>query len=491
MIHSPTHTSGSQDNYSHSSPESWTSVTLYAIAAIALGYALQIHDARNDLPAMLWLTAGVLATIGGLFIPRIGWLESSREHVVTVVVVAGLSFQLWNLLTATFLLSATASIVTIVLVALSFVIALMLSRSPLTRRVLLPLFLVIHFCLGVFVIRQTPAPAIDVYLFHKQAIDAVMHGINPHAGTIPNIYNNTNFYGPGIVQDGRVQIGFPYPPLSLLFSLAGYLMAGDHRYSILAAVFITAALLAYLRFGIMGVFAALIFLTTPRIFYLIELGWSDPFVVLLLVVTVFVACRKSKLLPWALGLLLAIKQYTVFVLPFSLFLLPQPVDWREFERMMLKAIVLAALLTLPMLLWNPHGFLRDVILFQFRQPFRLDSLSYLAWMSRDYGIHLPTSTAFVLLGPTIAIALWKAPRTPAGFTSAVAFVYLLFFAFSKQAFANYYFFVIGALSCAIAATTPRQYVINASPRFEKVSQKNTKKQHSSLSKPLDSHLNSS
>jgi hypothetical protein len=53
--------------------------------------------------------------------------------------------------------------------------------------------------------------------------------------------------------------------------------------------------------------------------------------------------------------------------------------------------------------------------------------------------------------PTIAMALWRAPRTPAGFAAAVAVTFTVFFAFSKQAFGNYYFFVIGALACALAA----------------------------------------
>ena len=45
-----------------------------------------------------------------------------------------------------------------------------------------------------------------------------------------------------------------------------------------------------------------------------------------------------------------------------------------------------------------------------------------------------------------------APRTAAGFAGSVGLVMLVFFAFSKQAFANYYFFVIGALCCAAAVS---------------------------------------
>ena len=69
------------------------------------------------------------------------------------------------------------------------------------------------------------------------------------------------------------------------------------------------------------------------------------------------------------------------------------------------------------------------------------SLSRLAWSRRWLSfIYLE------LVG--MAIALWRCPRDPAGFAAALALIYLPFIAFNKQAFANYYLFVIGALCCA-------------------------------------------
>jgi hypothetical protein len=52
----------------------------------------------------------------------------------------------------------------------------------------------------------------------------------------------------------------------------------------------------------------------------------------------------------------------------------------------------------------------------------------------------------------MALALWRVARTPAGFALGVAALFLAFFVLNKQAFANYYFFVIGALCVAVAAT---------------------------------------
>jgi hypothetical protein len=93
-----------------------------------------------------------------------------------------------------------------------------------------------------------------------------------------------------------------------------------------------------------------------------------------------------------------------------------------------------------------------VVAVQFHQPFREDALSVLvplarAGLPRALGSVLPLGLAVT----AVALALRRCPRTPAGWALALAFVYLVFFAFNKQAFCNYYFFVIGALCCAIAA----------------------------------------
>lgn len=61
---------------------------------------------------------------------------------------------------------------------------------------------------------------------------------------------------------------------------------------------------------------------------------------------------------------------------------------------------------------------------------------------------------FLMLIPSGLLVLCSAARTPAGFPASTALVYVLFFAFNRQAFANYYYLVIGAMCCAIAATRP-------------------------------------
>ena len=76
--------------------------------------------------------------------------------------------------------------------------------------------------------------------------------------------------------------------------------------------------------GRVGFAAAALFLLSPRGFYVLEHGWTEPFVVMLLAATVFCACRRPRWTPLMLGLLLFSKQYIFIALPAMLLLAPRP-----------------------------------------------------------------------------------------------------------------------------------------------------------------------
>ena len=147
---------------------------------------------------------------------------------------------------------------------------------------------------------------------------------------------------------------------------------------------------------------------------------------------------------------MAIKQYAIFVLPFAVLLDERPTV-RRLAALALKAVLVAALVTIPAALWNPHAFFDSVVAFQARQPFRPDALSYLAWSAPQGIPRLPLSTGFLILIPTLALVLVRAPRTASGFAAGSAILFLGFFSFAKQAFCNYYMLVVGALCCAAAS----------------------------------------
>ena len=401
-----------------------------------------------------------------------------------------------------------------------------------------PVLLVISLLLGVWMIHSSPAPHIDVWVFQQNGAAELLHGRNPYAMTFPDIYHSTlpghsAAYGSGLVVNDRLRFGFIYPPLTLLLSTLSYALTGDVRYAQVCALVLAAAFIGYLRPGRLPKLAAALLLFSPRVFFILGRAWTEPFVVLLLAVTIFLACRPYRSGPvrapsigggvgdgvtpniapgiaprvapgitpditpdiilssarvsrppvapelpglsrdlslglalgLALGLLFAAKQYTILAVPLSFLLLPPfPLPpqrrWRDWLRTLWPALLVAAAVTLPFVVWNPQAFWKSVVTVQQLGPFRWDALTYLVWYGlRGHPWVAQPSVAFlctafaVLLA--LGLALWRAPRTPLGFAAALALAALVFFAFNKQAFANYYFFVIGALCCAIASCGPR------------------------------------
>jgi hypothetical protein len=192
----------------------------------------------------------------------------------------------------------------------------------------------------------------------------------------------------------------------------------------------------------------LLLLFTPRVFFQLEQGWTEPFMVLLLAGTVAAANTRGS--PPLAGLLLAVKQYLILTLPLMVLLWPR----RSWPRLAMTAGVAAAITT-PFLIWDPNGFVKSVVLLQFAEPFRLDSLSYLSWMARNGYGQPGLWVTLAAAGVAIGLSIWRLPRSASGFSAGVAIVMLASFAFGKKAFCNYYFFVIAALTTAVAAAHMR------------------------------------
>ena len=300
-------------------------------------------------------------------------------------------------------------------------------------------------------IQRSPNPGIDVHVFQRDAFAALRAGVNPYAMTFPDIYGNGANYGPGLSVNGRLQFGFPYFPLSLLLSMPGQLFGGDERYAQLAAIELAAVLMTFARPRGLGLVAAALFLTTPRIFFVLEQSWTEPFLVLGISAVIFAACRQRRLVPWLFGAFIALKQYLVFALPAAVLLVESPIDRRKLVTFLAKAAILGAAVTLPFVVWGPGEFWRSVVTLQFHQPFRQDALSVLSWWANQGHEQPPVLISFVAASAASALALWRVPRTPAGFGTAVGMTLFAFFLFNKQAFCNYYFFVIGTLCASVAA----------------------------------------
>ena len=436
--------------------ERWLAPAL-VLTSVSLGAGLQVSDGMLSPKALALTVAAFALLLAAAVLPRSRRLAAFDAYGVPLLAAAGLTAHFWALFRAEpvpypGVSSAGLSTfyVGLAVLAVAAGVALCSRRFAFTVTATVAL-VATHFALGVWIIHHYPAPPIDVHIFQRDAIAALRSGTNPYAITFPNIYSNTNYYGPGVVVHERLQFGFPYFPLSLLVAMPGQLLAGDTRYAQLVAMELAAVLMVFARSGAWGLLAAALYLTTPRLFYVLAQSWTESFVVLGTAVVVFAACRRPRAVPWLFGALVALKQYLVFALPLAVLLAGAPLDRRRLLTLLTKAAIVGAAVTLPFVLWNPAAFWNSVVALQFHQPFRTDALSVLAWWASKGHEQPSASIAFVMAGLASGLAVWRLPRSAAGFSAAVALTFFAFFLFNKQAFCNYYFFVIGAMCMSLAA----------------------------------------
>ena len=432
---------------------------LFVLAAAVLGQTLAVSNGHQDALAMKLLSLTLVIAVVAVALPRIKAFERWEEGATLALLGGALAWQFAMLLhnnpgmylrpqTEWQRLWFVLGITTAAVLAGSG-----LSQKPLLGRLRMPLLLLVHFMLGCWLIAASPSPIIDVDTIQRASVKALLQLQNPYEITFENIYGSTAYFGTAMADSKRINIGFPYPPLSLLFALPGQALFGDYRYGQLAAMVGAGALMAYARPGRVAPAVATLFLFTPRVFFVLEQGWTDPFLVLLVGGVVFAALRRPRLVPWVFGLLVVVKQYAALVIAFS-WLLVRPFTWREFGRNALKSAVAATVVTLPFLLWGPTGFLFSTVTSQGGVPFRPDALSFPAWLG---GAHEQRWSALSVgaLVAALVIAGWRAPRTPAGFAAALALLYFGFFSFGGHAFCNHYYFILGLLCIAAAAASPR------------------------------------
>lgn len=433
----------------------WAPACLTA-SAVALGHALQINNGFYDDTALAWLTfALTLGAAGVAAIKRRLPLVARGSLVLALLLAAGLAWQVIALFRtppgmyvdprANLVFFKAAVIAEAALVGLIVV----LGESKGWGRMAFPALLAVHFVLGTWMLRASPSPHIDVVVVHKEALNALAHGTSPYVITFQNIYGTgSGFYNEAAQVGDRVMFGYPYPPVSLLLAAPGQLVAGDYRYAELAAWIGSAALVGYARPTRVAKLAAALLLTQPRGLFVLEQGWTEPVALLMLAAAVFAMLRSPSLVPWAAGLLVVTKQYLLLAAPLFLRF---AIGRNGALSVLARAAFIAAVVTMPFFLWQPKAFIDSVVVLQTREPFRIDSLSYLSWAARHgwgAGSFLwAAGAAAAAVVATIALT----PNSAGGFAASLALSAFISFAFGSKAFCNYYFFVAGALLSAGAA----------------------------------------
>jgi hypothetical protein len=153
---------------------------------------------------------------------------------------------------------------------------------------------------GVTVIHTSPSPPIDVFVFQEQSSYALLHGRNPYTESFPDIYGGTPGPWTGTQRRRPVDVRFPRAAESaarcrVTRSLAtiGTRSCGDgDRGGADDRRQPDADQLA--RGGAVPL--------TPRSFFVLEQGWTEPFCVLLVSATAFVFSHRPRAWPYLLGL---------------------------------------------------------------------------------------------------------------------------------------------------------------------------------------------
>jgi hypothetical protein len=458
------------------------------LAALTLGASLQINYGQYHPIAIQLLTVSLAAASLAVFKMQdrsLAQLRIKNDSMLPAVLAGALLIQFAILLAC----NPTAQPMAprdLMIFRIGIIVAAGLSpllfggaRTMRAATILLP---AIYFLVGLWVLRCVPPPPVDICMFQNDACRAMLHGINPYSIDFPNLYANpSKMYDASVVVNGRLLFGFPYPPLSLLATIPGYI-AGDFRLAHLAAMTIAGAMIMRMSSGRVAGLAGMLFLFTPRSFFIIEAGFTEPIVAMLFVAVVLAADHQWRSLPILFGLLLVSKQYLILAAPLGLLIFPREGDELDHRGIFggdqetavskltgytkndgvqgkrgvnpwLIAIAIALVVTLPLALWNLPAFMRSVAFLQFHQPMRADSLSYLPTLIGYTGWRPLLAIPFVLAIALIAIFLRRLPRTPSAFAAGVALLFFIFFATNKQAFCGYYLVVLAGLCTHVAVAS--------------------------------------
>ena len=418
---------------------------LMILSATALSIANNVDLYNHIRFAICGLSLGIALCGAGVILPSLRNLRISTNRLATII---GLSVAMQIFISP--MEGSTSGFLTLFIGGVA-----VLSLFDCKRRMLLLGTMgFVFFVTTSIAIHRSSTIWSDVLMSQQKACHYLARGVNPYTARYPNIYGvNTPLYAPGMVDaDNNLRFGFGYPPLSLLMMLPAYLITCDIRYGLAAALAVSAVLIGLAVEGRLGVLAAAAMLAAPQWTRMLKFGWIEPVMLLNFSLMMFCACRWRRGLPWALGLFLATKQYSILALPLFPLLFDSRIDGKGWPKSLFKTAIVLAVINGPFFLWNPAAFVQSLVTAHFMQSFRPDALSFTAWIYRHSGGWvLPMWVALPAIFIATGESLWRGVRSPAGFAAAMTLVLLVFFAFNKQAFCNYYYFMIAAAWWSVAA----------------------------------------
>ena len=281
----------------------------------------------------------------------------------------------------------------------------------------------------------------DVLFLHQEAAEALAAGLNPYtdAVTFPN--------GAPTAEPGDQIVGYVYPPITAIAYAIGEWTFDDPRYTSLAS---WVGLLSL--FSVWAVrrprshlpYLLLLLASLPGWPLVLRAAWTEPFSLLLLAAAAAVWPRGAVSGSW-LGLGLASKQYFAVAAPF-LFLYRD----RVWSRRALLAAIVTVLGVGAGILWGPEAFWSAAVEFHTSTPPRLDS-SNLVGLFGIFGLWWSPPVFLPLaVGLGVAALASMRSRDASSAFAALGLALAASFLLSSQAFANYWFLVMGLCLLSLA-----------------------------------------
>ena len=211
------------------------SALCFSLSAIALGRAIQFGNGFYNPTALGWMTGALVLALIGVLLHRLREaIPEGGVGILVTVMAAGIAWQVAELLTGRpgFATRNDASMPLfngLVILQAAGVVA-GVARLRFSRQLWFPFVLGASLCLGVWMVRASPDPYIDVIAVHKEAINAWLNGKDPYRISFPNIYEPARakeFYNPAALAGNRVMFSYPYPPASFYFAVPGQVLVDE------------------------------------------------------------------------------------------------------------------------------------------------------------------------------------------------------------------------------------------------------------------------
>lgn len=325
--------------------------------------------------------------------------------------------------------------------------ALLLAFSPPKSRAgfvwLTVVVLVVVGSVGFLVVRATAGFGIDVVELHYQAANVMSHGVSPYGAAVEVIN------GSPVAAPGSTIVGYPYPPVTAVLYAIPVWSFNEPRWTGLAAWLVFLAILAFKAIGLRSVSTATAFLALaalPAWIFVMQAGWTEILTLGLLAAAIGLWEKHPLMSSILFGLAMATKQYFLVLLPL-LVLHPQ---LRGRRSMLILSTV--AVTIIPLAIFDPAGAWHALVGFHATTPPRPDSANLVGLLSY-LGVTVTLPLAFVIGLPLLVASLLA--RRGKGIDDlliSMAVVLSIFFMFSSQAFANYWFLLAGLCGLAWAFT---------------------------------------